>query len=64
MATYEPTMEEPRCKTCFYYIGKKDHTFGECHKYAPRDVRHVDRFPVISEQNWCGEYYMGGYDAD
>lgn len=56
------------CKFCKYYLPMNyvldedieiQADLGECVRYPPKVIDNDDlndRFPVVSEENWCGEF--------
>ena len=41
------------CKTCIYYVSKKD-PIGRCRRHAPT----MKGFPVVFETDWCGDHKL------
>ena len=50
--------DKPTCRTCRYFVERANDTcLPRCHRNAPiRDVRGLAVWPMIMEDDWCGEY--------
>ena len=55
----------PMCIGCFYSRGIGNETAVACHRYPPTITKVEDntvtsRFPLVSNETWCGEYRVNG----
>jgi hypothetical protein len=51
-------MEEEKCESCKYFFEMKsiDPGFGVCRRYPPQRILKDSYFPILSANQWCGEY--------
>lgn len=55
-------MNGQRCAICLFWLGGPNTEFGDCRRYPMAVLGGVDeirdRYPVTSEDDWCGEWKM------
>ena len=50
-----------KCLNCKHYHAFDGRGWGECRRYPPKvsnDRYDDDRFPLVDEAEWCGEYVL------
>ncbi|MFW5983187.1 MAG: hypothetical protein ACOCQ4_01705 [bacterium] len=56
---------EEKCVNCKYWKdtadivvgGRRINTkLGECHRYPPTEENRENKFPIVMQDDWCGEF--------
>lgn len=46
------------CRKCAYSHNLDEYTWGSCRRRAPKDKRGSKPFPMVTGDDWCGEFKL------